>query len=63
MHKPFYLAKGEAHIGASVDIAEFPADGADTAMSRAKQAGRNAFRLFSAPDPEPRPAAPETTPA
>lgn len=57
MHQPFALRDGEAHIGASVGIAYYPAHGstaavllecADVALYHAKRAGRNVFRVFNA---------------
>ena len=53
--EPVTLRDHEIHIGASIGIALFPQDGddvtslmrdADTAMYRAKNAGRNTFRFF-----------------
>ena len=52
---PVMVKEQEIHIGASIGIALFPQDGddvtslmrdADTAMYRAKNAGRNTFRFF-----------------
>lgn len=54
---PFHTHSHEHHLGASIGIAIYPQDGedhetilrhADAAMYRAKQGGRNTFRLFSA---------------
>ena len=53
---PFCFAEHELFTSASIGIARFPQDGmsvddltraADTAMYRAKEAGRNCFRFFS----------------
>lgn len=58
---PFDLGGLEVSISASIGIASFPGDGdtvetlisnADTAMFKAKEAGRNACRFFSAADQE-----------
>jgi len=55
--QPFQLGAHETFVSASVGIAIFPADGmdadtllknADTAMYRAKEAGRNGFCFFTA---------------
>lgn len=59
LQQPFILTKGTAHIGASIGIALFPDDGddpatlvanADAAMYKAKQAGRNAYRIHGDKD-------------
>ena len=56
LDQPFDLAAGEAHIGASVGIALYPAHGttvdalvaaADAALYAAKHAGRNAYRVYA----------------
>ncbi|HVI51466.1 MAG TPA: EAL domain-containing protein [Candidatus Sulfotelmatobacter sp.] len=55
--EPLDLKGHEIHVGASIGIAMYPQDGADvttlmkgadTAMYRAKDAGRNTFRFFDA---------------
>ncbi len=57
MESPFKVDDGEYHIGASIGITVFPKEGeseddllreADTAMYRAKDAGRNAVVYFEA---------------
>jgi diguanylate cyclase (GGDEF)-like protein/PAS domain S-box-containing protein len=57
MRKPFDLKGHEVTVTASIGISVFPEDGsdadtliqyADTAMYRAKEAGRDAFRFFTA---------------
>jgi diguanylate cyclase (GGDEF)-like protein/PAS domain S-box-containing protein len=57
LRKPFDLKGHEVTVTASIGIAVFPDDGADpdsliqyadTAMYRAKEAGRDAFRFFTA---------------
>ncbi|SEN99626.1 PAS domain S-box-containing protein/diguanylate cyclase (GGDEF) domain-containing protein [Duganella sp. CF517] len=57
MRRPFDLKGHEVTVTASIGIAVFPDDGtdpdvliqyADTAMYRAKEAGRDAFRFFTA---------------
>ncbi|CAN7454472.1 EAL domain-containing protein [Pseudoduganella sp. LjRoot289] len=57
MRKPFDLKGHEVTVTASIGISVFPDDGsdadtliqyADTAMYRAKEAGRDAFRFFTA---------------
>ncbi|WP_338758771.1 EAL domain-containing protein [Massilia sp. METH4] len=57
MRKPFDLKGHEVTVTASIGIAVYPDDGhdadtlikyADTAMYRAKEAGRDAFRFFTA---------------
>ncbi|MBF0370258.1 MAG: EAL domain-containing protein [Magnetococcales bacterium] len=54
--RPFQLEAGEAYVSGSVGITVFPNDGftiedliknADTAMYRAKDAGRSTFRFFT----------------
>jgi diguanylate cyclase (GGDEF)-like protein/PAS domain S-box-containing protein len=54
--EPFYLAGPEGEISASIGISIYPTDGidiesltksADSAMYRAKQAGKNTYRFFS----------------
>ena len=55
--KPFLLEGQEVFVSASIGIAMFPADGkdpdlliqaADTAMFKAKKAGRNTYRFYTA---------------
>jgi diguanylate cyclase (GGDEF)-like protein len=60
MRAPFFLRNGKtAHIGASVGISVFTADGdaaaelmehADAALYSAKQSGRNMYRFFREPE-------------
>lgn len=66
---PFALAAGAAHIGASVGIALYPAHGgtldallaaADRALYAAKNAGRNAFRVYQPADEAAHAPAPVT---
>ena len=54
--KPFDLAGPEGRVSASIGISVYPGDGtdidtltkcADSAMYRAKQAGKNTYRLYS----------------
>lgn len=59
INEPFELQGKMAHVGTSVGIAMYPADGAsatdliksaDTAMYEAKKSGRNTFRFFDHQD-------------
>jgi diguanylate cyclase (GGDEF)-like protein/PAS domain S-box-containing protein len=63
--QPFPLAGPEGQISASIGISVYPADGtdiesltksADSAMYRAKRAGKNTYRFFSSVDPHDRAA-------
>ncbi|MEW6690693.1 MAG: EAL domain-containing protein, partial [Pseudomonadota bacterium] len=55
--QPFPAAERDVHLSAAIGVAVFPQDGdeaetllkrAEIAMHRAKEAGRNAFRMFAA---------------
>ena len=57
--QPFPLAGPEGEVSASIGISVYPTDGtdiesltksADSAMYRAKQAGKNTYRFFAAMD-------------
>ncbi|MGI1679234.1 MAG: EAL domain-containing protein [Cellvibrionaceae bacterium] len=56
LNEPFFIAKSEIHVGASVGIAIFPNDGrdadtllrnADLAMYEAKARGKNNYHIFT----------------
>ncbi|GAB1255849.1 hypothetical protein NBRC116494_03510 [Aurantivibrio plasticivorans] len=56
LNEPFFVAKSEIHVGASVGIAVFPDDGrdadtllrnADLAMYEAKARGKNNYHIFT----------------
>jgi len=57
LHQPFQIDGHELHVGASIGISRYPADGddpgtllraADSAMYRAKNDGRGTYRFFTA---------------
>lgn len=62
MRAPFFLAGQELHLSVSIGVAQYPEDGgtpeelirnADQAMYEAKSGGKNAFRRYRNPMPQP----------